>query len=152
MLGFNYRMTDIQAALGMSQLQRLEAYVERRNELARRYDQALQRLAAAVAGHRSPGTVSAFHLYVVRLKAGARRATHRQVFDDLRSKGIGVNLHYIPVHLQPYYRALGFSAGQFPEAEAHGREAITLPMYPGIDGCDAGSRRGVPARDAGTLT
>ena len=131
MLGFNYRMTDIQATLGASQLKRLETYVDRRNALAHRYDQALHGLPLQLPGLR-PGNVSAFHLSVVRLKRGAETRTHRQVFEDLRRKGIGVNLHYMPVHLQPYYRELGFSPGQYPEAEAHGREAITLPMYPGL--------------------
>lgn len=126
-LGFNYRMTDIQAALGSSQLHRLDAYVERRNTLARRYDRLLQGLPLQLPAI-DVGNLSAFHLYVVRVKPGVTR-THRAVFDDLRQRGIGVNLHYMPVHLQPYYRALGFSAGQFPEAEAHGREAITLPLY-----------------------
>ena len=128
-LGFNYRMTDIQGALGTSQLERLDDYVERRNALASRYDEALKalplRLPTIQAGNRS-----AFHLYVVRLDTSAAAKSHRQVFDELRQQGIGVNLHYIPVHLQPYYRARGFSEGQFPEAEAHGREAITLPLYP----------------------
>jgi dTDP-4-amino-4,6-dideoxygalactose transaminase len=77
-----------------------------------------------------PGNTSAFHLYVVRLQPGGVQKTHRQVFDELRARGVGVNLHYMPVHLQPYYRALGFTPGQFPEAEAYGATAITLPLYP----------------------
>lgn len=131
LLGFNYRMTDIHAALGISQLDRLEANVERRNALARRYDDSLAglRLRLPVV---HPANLSAFHLYVVRVQPGAEGKPHRQVFDELRRLGVAVNLHYLPVHLQPYYRALGFSDGQFPEAEAHGREAITLPMYPGL--------------------
>jgi UDP-4-amino-4,6-dideoxy-N-acetyl-beta-L-altrosamine transaminase len=131
MLGFNYRMTDIQAALGLSQLDRLTGYVERRNVLARQYQRALRDLPLRLPGVQ-PENRSAFHLYAVRLKAGASRRTHRQVFDDMRRQGIGVSLHYTPVHLQPYYRELGFTAGQFPEAEAHGREAITLPLYPAL--------------------
>jgi UDP-4-amino-4,6-dideoxy-N-acetyl-beta-L-altrosamine transaminase len=131
MLGFNYRMIDIQAALGVSQLQRLEAYVARRNVLARRYDVALQglplQLPTVLAGNRS-----AFHLYVVRLRAGIAKKTHRLVFDELRRRGVGVNLHYTPVHLQPYYRGLGFLPGQYPEAERYGCEAITLPLYPNL--------------------
>ena len=131
MLGFNYRMIDIQAALGVSQLQRLAAYVERRNALARRYDAALQslplQLPTVLAGNRS-----AFHLYVVRVKPGEARKSHRFVFDELRRRGVGANLHYTPVHLQPYYRRLGFSPGQFPEAERYGQEAITLPLYPNL--------------------
>lgn len=127
-LGFNYRMTDIQAALGTSQLHRLDVYVERRNVLARRYDDALRDLPLQRPTVQ-PENRSAFHLYVVRLNAQSQAKKHRQVVGDLRRQGIGVNLHYMPVHLQPYYRDLGFSPGQFPEAEAHGTSAITLPLY-----------------------
>jgi UDP-4-amino-4,6-dideoxy-N-acetyl-beta-L-altrosamine transaminase len=129
LLGFNYRMTDIQAAIGFSQLQRLSAYVERRNALARRYDSGFRDLPLQLPVVR-PGTRSAFHLYVVRVRpesAGMKRA---RIFDDLRRRGIGVNVHYMPVHLQPYYRQLGFGDGQFPESEAYGQTAITLPLYP----------------------
>ena len=128
MLGFNYRMTDIQAALGTSQLERLDGYIARRNELARRYDHALQGLPLQLPTVQ-PENRSAFHLYVVRVKRNATGKAHRQVFDELRQQGIGVNLHYIPVHLQPYYRGLGFTLGQYPQAEAHGETAITLPLY-----------------------
>lgn len=131
-LGFNYRMTDIHAALGNSQLGRLEANVARRNALADRYGAALSglplRLPVVAAGNRS-----AFHLYVVRIDPARAAKTHREVFDELRRRGIGVNLHYLPVHLQPYYRALGFTEGSWPEAEAHGREAITLPLYAALE-------------------
>jgi UDP-4-amino-4,6-dideoxy-N-acetyl-beta-L-altrosamine transaminase len=128
LLGYNYRMTDLHAALGLSQLGRLDDYVQRRNELARRYDRALDGMPLQ-RPHVARGNLSAFHLYVVRLRdaAGGRR---RRVFDALRARGIGVNVHYTPVHLQPYYRALGFRAGMFPEAEAHGAAAITLPLHP----------------------
>jgi UDP-4-amino-4,6-dideoxy-N-acetyl-beta-L-altrosamine transaminase len=129
MLGFNYRMTDIHAALGLNQLARLEEFVERRNILARRYDAALEELPLRLPGLQSENR-SAFHLYVVRLERGTTAATHRQVFDELRQLGIGVNVHYIPVHLQPYYRDLGFAPNQYPEAEAYGMDAITLPLYP----------------------
>ena len=126
-LGYNFRLTDIHAALGTSQLHRLEAYVARRNALARRYDAALKGLPLRLPTV-NPENRSAFHLYVVRLEGTTR--TQREVGDSLRTKGIGVNLHYAPVHLQPYYRALGFAPGQFPEAEAYGRSALTLPLYP----------------------
>jgi UDP-4-amino-4,6-dideoxy-N-acetyl-beta-L-altrosamine transaminase len=132
MLGFNYRMIDVQAALGRSQFDRLEQYVERRNVLAARYDHLLAgvplQLPSVAAGNRS-----SFHIYVVRLPDADRGARHRRVYDCLRERHIGVNLHYTPVHLQPYYRALGFREGQFPEAEAYGRSAITLPLYPALD-------------------
>lgn len=129
MLGFNYRMTDIHAALGLNQLARLEEYIEKRNVLAERYNVAFKGLSLLLPGVQS-GNRSAFHLYVVRLTSDATVEKHREVFDYLREMGIGVNLHYFPVHLQPYYRELGFSPGQFPEAEAYGRTAITLPLFP----------------------
>lgn len=129
LLGFNYRLIDVQAALGLSQLQRLETYVARRNDLAARYERQLAglpvRLPVVSAGNRS-----AFHLYVIRLPDAGDGARHRRVYDALRAEGIGANVHYTPVHLQPYYRALGFREGQFPESEAYGRSAITLPLYP----------------------
>jgi UDP-4-amino-4,6-dideoxy-N-acetyl-beta-L-altrosamine transaminase len=128
-LGFNYRMTDIQAALGTSQLTRVDAYVARRNALAAKYDESLRDVALALP-HVAEGNLSSFHLYAVRLRAGARKVSQRQVVEALRSAGVGANLHYMPVHLQPYYRELGFKRGQFPEAEAYGREAFTLPLYP----------------------
>jgi UDP-4-amino-4,6-dideoxy-N-acetyl-beta-L-altrosamine transaminase len=131
-LGFNYRMNDLQAALGASQMGRLGQFVERRQALARRYDELLAGLPLVL-----PATIadasSATHLYVVRLKLDVIAATHREVFDGLRARGIGVNLHYIPVHTQPYYRALGFAPGDFPLAEQYYREAISLPMFAGLD-------------------
>jgi UDP-4-amino-4,6-dideoxy-N-acetyl-beta-L-altrosamine transaminase len=130
-LGFNYRMTDIQAALGVSQLARLDTFLARRRALARRYATLLDGLPL-VLPQSDALDESAWHLYVVRLRLDATPATHRQVFERLRQAGIGVNLHYIPVHLQPYYRRLGFAPGQFPEAEQYYREAISLPMYAGL--------------------
>jgi UDP-4-amino-4,6-dideoxy-N-acetyl-beta-L-altrosamine transaminase len=127
-LGFNYRLTDVQAALGLSQLQRLESYVARRHEIARRYDALLAELPVVVPWQHPDG-FSGLHLYVVRLPVDGRHPGHGQVFESLRASGIGVNLHYIPVHLQPYYQALGFRPGDFPEAERYYREAISLPMY-----------------------
>ncbi len=126
-LGFNYRMTDIHAALGLSQLTRLDQQVERRNVLARRYDTAFAGLPLELPTV-EPANRSAFHLYVIRLPPAAPR-TRRDVYDQLRNQGVGVNLHYMPVHLQPYYLELGFATGQCPEAEQHGERAITLPLY-----------------------
>jgi len=131
MLGFNYRMTDIHAALGISQLARLAGYIERRNVLAARYDVALRDLPLRLPAI-APGNRSAFHLYVVRIASGSGPGVHRRVFEELRRRGIGVNLHYMPVHLQPYYRRLGFSRGQFPQAEAFAESALTLPLYPSM--------------------
>ena len=127
LLGYNYRMTELQAALGLSQLERLAEFVDRRHTLADRYASLLSGLAV-VPQVPQAGARSALHLYVVRLKG----QNHRAVFDALRAAGIGVNLHYIPVHLQPYYRELGFGPGQFPQAEAYYAQAISLPMYPGL--------------------
>lgn len=138
MLGFNYRMTDIHAALGESQLQRLAEYVAKRNDLAQEYDAALERLPLTLPYVESANR-SAYHLYVIRLQLVNDRATHLQVFGELRRREIGVNLHYIPVHLQPYYQGLGFTAGQFPEAEAFAASAITLPLYAAMP-ADAQSR------------
>jgi len=128
-LGFNYRMTDIHAALGASQLKRLDRYVERRNVLAQRYDRAFQNLPLQLPIV-SPNSRSAFHLYVVRIDLADVAKSRKRIFDALRAKQIGVNVHYTPVHLQPYYRSLGFGEGQFPQAEAYGASAITMPLYP----------------------
>lgn len=129
-LGWNYRMTDIQAALGLSQLSRLEEFVAKRNALADRYDTLLSKLGVE-RPLRLPASYSAFHLYVVRILTDDP-ATHLAVYKDLLKGGIGVNLHYIPVHLQPYYRDLGFAYGDFPQAEAYYHQAISLPLYPNL--------------------
>lgn len=130
-LGFNYRMTELQAALGLSQLSRLDEFVARRRDLADRYDALLAQLPLALPG-RMDGADSAWHLYVIRLDPQRCAVPHRQVFERLVDARIGVNLHYIPVHLQPYYRALGFAAGDFPQAERHYAQAISLPLYPDL--------------------
>jgi UDP-4-amino-4,6-dideoxy-N-acetyl-beta-L-altrosamine transaminase len=130
-LGFNYRMTDIQAALGASQMERLDEFVRQRHRLAKRYDEAFVDLPV-ILPWQHPDTYSAFHLYVIRLRLDRIGKTHRQVFEELRAGGILVNLHYIPVHIQPYYRNSGFSAGDFPEAERYYSEAISLPLYSGL--------------------
>ncbi len=127
-LGFNYRMTDLQAALGYSQLQRLDEFVIRRHKLANHYNEKLAGLPLTLPWQH-PDAYSAFHLYIVRLQLDKIGLSHREVFEQLREAGIGVNLHYIPVHLQPYYQALGFRPGGFPQAEQYYREAISLPMY-----------------------
>lgn len=127
-LGFNYRMTELQAALGVSQMGRLDAFVARRHELAQRYDRLLAGLPVTTPWQH-PDSYSGLHLYVIRLQLGKISNTHRQVFESLRSQGIGVNLHYIPVHTQPYYQRMGFDAECFPEAMDYYREAISLPMF-----------------------
>jgi UDP-4-amino-4,6-dideoxy-N-acetyl-beta-L-altrosamine transaminase len=130
-LGMNYRMTDIQAALGLSQLDRIDEFVVRRRELVYRYNELFSDFPLTIPWPNSDAH-SAFHLYVIRLKLDKIKKTRREVFESLREKGIGVNVHYIPVHTQPYYRRLGFSYGQFPEAERYYQEAITLPLYPSL--------------------
>ena len=130
-LGFNYRITDLQAALGLSQLTRLDDYVCRRHALAKGYDDALANLPVQ-RPWQHPDGYSAVHLYIVRLQLGLIQKTHREVFDALRAQGVGANLHYIPVHTQPYFRSLGFAPGAFPEAERFYAEAISLPLFAGM--------------------
>lgn len=134
-LGLNYRITDMQAALGASQMQRLETFVDRRRSLAQRYNEQLQDLPLTLPDQH-PDTNSSWHLYVIRLQLDQIQKTHQQVFDELREAQIGVNLHYIPVHTQPYYQQFGFQWGDFPEAEQYYREAISIPLYYGLTEAD----------------
>jgi UDP-4-amino-4,6-dideoxy-N-acetyl-beta-L-altrosamine transaminase len=130
-LGFNYRMTDIQAALGASQMQRLEEFIARRRFLAQRYNYLLKDLPITLP-YQHPATESSWHLYVIRLHLDKIYKTHRQVFEELRQVGIGVNLHYIPVHTQPYYQNLGFKWEDFPKSETYYADAISIPLYYGL--------------------
>lgn len=130
-LGFNYRLTDLQAALGVSQLSRLNEFVALRRKQAERYDEALRDLPLS-RPWQHPDSFSSFHLYPVRLNLDAIRITHREVFTALRAAGIGVNLHYIPIYRQPYYVRLGFDPDDFPESERYYAEAISLPLFPGL--------------------
>lgn len=130
-LGFNYRMTELQAALGITQIQRLDEFIAARHRLADRYNRLLKRLPI-VLPFQLENTHSGLHLYVIRLQLNNISLTHREVFEALRENGIGVNVHYIPVHTQPYYEDMGFKSGDFPEAEQYYREAISLPMFHGM--------------------
>lgn len=130
-LGFNYRMTELQAALGVSQMSRLASFVAARHQLANRYNEKLAHLPITLP-YQLADTYSGLHLYVIRLNLSAITKSHKQVFDELRATGIGVNLHYIPVHLQPYYQRMGFNVGDFPEAERYYAEAISIPMFHGM--------------------
>lgn len=127
-LGWNYRLTEMQAALGLSQMDQLDAFIARRRTLAARYDTALAGLPLRLPG-RQAGAESSWHLYIIRLEDPTR---HRAVFEGLRAAGIGVNLHYIPVHLQPYYRALGHGPGDFPLSEDYYSRAISIPIHAGL--------------------
>lgn len=124
-LGFNYRMTDIHAALGLSQLTRINEYIERRHEIASRYDQEFSGVNFQTP-YRNPLNKSALHLYVIQVEP----SQHKRIFHKLRDNKIGVNLHYIPVHTQPYYQKLGFSWGDFPNSEVYYEKAISLPIFP----------------------
>ena len=130
-LGFNYRMTDIHAALGLSQMQRLDVFVAKRRAIAKRYDKELSDLPV-VTPWQHPDGYSSYHLYIIRLKLGELNKTHRQVYEALRTAGILVNLHYIPVYRQPYYEKMGFNAGYCQQSEKYYSEAISFPIYPGL--------------------
>lgn len=133
-LGYNYRMTELQAALGVSQMNELDRFIARRHELVARYENGLKDVPI-VRPWQHPDSHSAFHLYVIQVAEGARM-DRRQLFDALRGAGIHVNVHYIPIHLQPFYQRMGFQSGDFPEAESYYARAISLPLYAGLTDSD----------------
>ncbi len=130
-LGFNYRMTELQAALGVSQMQRLDEFVEKRHQLQQRYHELLKGLPIKVP-YQATETYSALHLYPIQLELENISKSHAQVFDELRKSELGVNLHYIPVHSQPYYEQKGFKQGDFLESETYYSRAISIPLYYGL--------------------
>jgi UDP-4-amino-4,6-dideoxy-N-acetyl-beta-L-altrosamine transaminase len=130
-LGFNYRITDLQAALGLSQMSRLDEYVKRRHEIAQCYNQELSDVEV-IKPWQSDNTYSSYHLYPIRVGKNQRNKNQRHIYDSLNAKGIAANLHYIPVHRHPYYESLGFKEGSYPEAEEFYRQAISLPIYPSL--------------------
>lgn len=130
-LGFNYRMSDLHAALGLSQMSRLDQFVEKRHALAKRYDDLLKNLPVYPIDNIQE-SYSGRHLYIIKIKLEEISVTRREIFDAMREKGIGVNVHYIPIHTQPFYEKLGFSSKDFPESEAYYQRALSLPLYPDL--------------------
>ena len=130
-LGFNYRMTDIQAALGISQMQRVDDFVLRRQKIASRYNEELSALTV-ITPLQGANTKSSYHLYPIRVPEDSSSISQLQLYNALLDNGIGANLHYIPIHRQPYYEKMGFKLGDFPEAEKFHREVISLPMFPSL--------------------
>lgn len=130
-LGYNYRMTEMQAALGVSQMSRLDEFVAKRHQIAKRYDDAFTGLPVKTPWQH-PSGYSGCHLYVIRLDLVKIKSTHRQIFEQLRECGVGVNLHYIPIHTHPFYQQFGFRNEDYPEAERYYSEAISLPLYPSL--------------------
>lgn len=130
-LGYNYRMTEMQAALGVSQMSRLDEFVAKRHQIAKRYDDAFTGLPVKTPWQ-DPSGYSGCHLYVIRLDLVKTKSTHRQIFEQLRECGVGVNLHYIPIHTHPFYQQFGFRNEDYPEAERYYSEAISLPLYPSL--------------------
>ncbi|MEK4076508.1 UDP-4-amino-4,6-dideoxy-N-acetyl-beta-L-altrosamine transaminase [Paenibacillus sp. FSL M7-0656] len=129
-LGYNYRMTDIQAALGVSQMNKLDQFVKRRREIAEQYDRELAGIKGLVLPYQHEGSNSSWHIYVTRWLPEVLNGTRKEFFEALRNLNIGVNVHYIPVYLQPYYQKLGYEPGLCPNAEHYYNTAITLPLYP----------------------
>jgi UDP-4-amino-4,6-dideoxy-N-acetyl-beta-L-altrosamine transaminase len=130
-LGYNYRMTELQAALGVSQMQRLDEFVTKRHALQKRYDEMLIDLPI-ITPYQCPNSYSALHLYPIQLELNKTQKTRVQIFNELRERSLGVNVHYIPVHTQPYYENMGFKQGDFPQAENYYSRAISIPLHQGL--------------------
>ena len=130
-LGFNYRMTDVEAALGISQLKKLPSFLEKRYALAAHYDALLSTQKKIIPLQIHADAVSSYHLYVVKI-AELNRSTHAHLVTLLRAQGIYAHVHYIPIHLQPFYKDLGFKEGDFPNAECYYQQALTLPLFPDL--------------------
>ena len=128
-LGFNYRMTDIQAALGISQMNRLDEFVQKRNKIAKWYNDELSKLPLQIPIQHKD-SYSSYHLYPIRINLSETKQSQRQIYNALQLSGINVNLHYIPIYRQPYYESMGFKAGYCEEAERYHKDALSIPMYP----------------------
>ncbi len=138
-LGYNYRISDIQCALGLNQLKKLDSFITRRLEIVQRYNEAFEKSPYLVTPHQESDRSSAWHLYVLRLRLDKMKKSRREVFEELRALNIGVHVHYIPLHLQPYYRTtFGYKRGDFPEAESFYDSALTIPLFPTMtnDDCE----------------
>ena len=129
-LGYNYRITDFQCALGISQLKKLDKFIKRRREIVRRYNEAFKNIEEIIIPYEKPEIKSAWHIYVIRLKLDKLKATRKEIFEALRAENIGVHVHYIPVYYHPYYQKLDYQKGLCPKAEKYYEEAITLPLFP----------------------
>ena len=130
-LGYNYRMTDIQAALGISQIERIDQFVGNRHKIQQYYDQQLSEFPVVIP-YQSKDCYSALHLYPIQIKHEVVKKSHKQIFSEMRESDVGVNVHYIPVHTQPYYQQMGFKQGDYPNAEKYYSRAMSLPMYPSL--------------------
>ena len=130
-LGFNYRMTDIQAALGLSQLNRLDQFTIKRRKIAKRYDLELSNLPLKIP-HQLSETLSSYHLYPICIQESKSKKTQQQMYNILQKNGIEVNLHYAPIYLQPYYQSIGFKRGYCPNAEMYFKSAISIPIFPSL--------------------
>lgn len=130
-LGYNYRMTDLHAALGISQMNSLESFIKKRHNMAAKYDEALDDFPVIIP-FRNPESRSSLHLYTIQIKSNKIKKNRAEIFDDLRRNDIGVNVHYIPIHTHPYFKSMGFSIGDFPIAENYYKNTITLPLFPSM--------------------
>ena len=129
-LGYNYRITDFQCALGVSQLEKIDKFIKRRREIVKRYNEAFENIEEIIIPYEKPKVKSSWHIYVIRLKLDKLKATRKKIFEALRVKNVGVHVHYIPVYYHSYYQKLGYQKGFCPKAERYYEEAITLPLFP----------------------
>jgi dTDP-4-amino-4,6-dideoxygalactose transaminase len=135
-LGFNYRITDIQCALGVNQLNRIDDFIQRRKQIVSKYNDALEKIDGIVIPYQLDHVESSWHLYVIQLELEKMNADRKMVFDELRKNKIGVQIHYIPVYYHPYYQQLGYKKGLCPNAERLYERIISLPLYPKMDDTD----------------